>query len=470
MGKMGGFDYYSSGFLTRGGNNKVQGLLGYNYSESDQYKDGDGHRLWKVRQGLPASYNSEGRDEKAFQKNDLWAKFQLRPNEKQTLLLEHTYGKNEDIITPRVVFDTEKEISNMSKASWQISDLGKISEKLTLSFFRNEIEHYPFQKFRSVELSKEGEVESVITGGSIQNITKTKLARFKFGVDMYHRDWSGDIYNSLTGVKLNDYLIPSVDTFNVGGYTQINKEYEKWGLELGLRYDYFQQEADEDLVHTSRVTDENRQIDHLFGGYLSANYFLTRNIMAFASIGRNYRTPTSAERYIQGTPTYFGNPEIEPTANTELDAGVRFENNAWTIQVKGFYSDLKDYIYQENNLSGYKSYTNIDAHIFGGDIKSSLDLIANLSLEGGLAYQRGLKDSYPDNNHDHDLGQIPPLKGRLALKYQNNKPFGIKKSQLFGTLEWLHSNAVQTLTKRLANSVFHPGILSISVWGFGSSL
>ncbi len=56
-------------------------------------------------------------------------------------------------------------------------------------------------------------------------------------------------------------------------------------------------------------------------------------------------------------------------------------------------------------------------------------------------YQRGRKDSHPDNNYDDDLGQIAPLKSRIALKYNNEKPFGQQNAEVFGTLEWVHSNA-----------------------------
>ena len=94
--------------------------------------------------------------------------------------------------------------------------------------------------------------------------------------------------------------------------------------------------------------------------------------------------------------------------------GFKFERGRWMFQAKGFYSDLKDYIYQEVNIAGYQSYTNIDAHIYGGDIKAGVDLIYGFSLDGGIAYQRGRKDSYSDNNNDKDLGQIAPLKSRLA--------------------------------------------------------
>lgn len=443
LGKVGSYSFHSGGVTTSGGSDKIQGLLGYNYSESDQYEDGSGDPLWKVREGLPASYNRERRNAKSFQKNDIWGKLQFTPSESHTILLEHTYGKADDILTPRVVFDTEEEITNMSKASWEMRNLGDLSEKLTLSFYRNEVDHYPFQDFRNVPVPKNNKVESVITGGAIQNVTKTDFATLTYGIDVYHRDWWGDVYNSLTGAKLNDNLIPSVQSMDIGGYVKMNKNFDNWDVGFGLRYDRFGQEADEELVFTSAVTNENRQVDDLLGGHFSVKYFLNNSAMFFGGVGRSYRTPTSCERYIQGNPTFFGNPNLDPTANTEVDLGFKCERGQWTFQAKGFYSDLNDYIYQENNLAGYRSYANIDAHIYGGDIKAGVDLIYGFSLDGGLAYQRGRKDSFPDNNNDKDLGQIAPLKGRLALNYNNDEPLGQKDTGLFGTVEWVHSDTAE---------------------------
>ena len=239
LGKAGSYGFYSGGLIASGGSEKVQGLFGYNYSQSDQYKDGDGRRLWEVREGLSAPYNQEGRDMKAFQKHDVWGKFQVTPNEKHTVLLEHTYGRANDIQTPRVVFDTEKETTNLSKASWVMSDLGPMSKKLTASFYRNEVDHYPFQKYREVEVPKNNIVKSTITGGGIENVTETDFATFTYGVDIYHRDWWGEVYNSLTGAVLNKQLIPSVKSLDLGAYFQANKNFGRWSLNFGLRYDYF---------------------------------------------------------------------------------------------------------------------------------------------------------------------------------------------------------------------------------------
>ena len=385
LGRVGSYDFYSAGFTANGGGDKIQGLVGYNFSESGQYEDGDGNKFWTVRQGFSAPYNDAGKSANSFRKHDVWGKLQITPDGQNTILLEHTYGRANDILTPRASADTEKEITNLTKASWEMRDLGDLSKTLTVSLYRNEVDHYPYQKYRSVAVPTNNKVKSTITGGGIKNVTETGFAVFTYGIDVYHRDWWGDVYNSLTGVKINDNLIPSVQTLNVGGYVKMDKVFETWSLEAGLRYDRFEQEADEALKFTSSVTGANRRINHLLGGNVSAKYFLTPDAMLFAGIGRNYRTPTSTERYIQGNATFFGNPELNPTANTEVDLGFRYAHGGLAFQVKGFYSDLGDYIYQEKNRAGYKSYTNIDAHITGGDVTASVDLAYGFSLNGGVA-------------------------------------------------------------------------------------
>ena len=443
--KTGVFGFNSGGITTSGGNDKIQGLFGINFSNFDQYKDGAGVPIWKARNGMPASYNLKGRQAKSFEKIDIWGKLQLTPAKNQKFLFEHTFGKAEDILTPRVPVDIDEEVSNMSKASWEMRDLGEFSKKLSISFYRNKIEHNPFQDFRNVAAPKNNKLVSVISGATIQNITNTEFALFTYGFDLYHRDWKGEVYNSLSGKVINDKLIPSVQSSNLGGFLQMDKQHGKWSLGLGIRFDHFQQEADEKLVFSSRFTDENRQTDNLLGGHISSRYVMTKEITLFGGIGRSYRTPTSLERYIQGNSRYFGNPELNPTSNTEIDLGLRFKRDRWMFQAKGFYSDLNNFIYQQIKLSGIKGFTNIDAHIWGGDIKADIKLNNAFSLNGGVAYQRGKKDSFPENNSEKNLGQIPPLKSRLALNFQESNPLGQEDSEIFATMEWVHSAAAKDI-------------------------
>ena len=437
LGKGGSYDFWSGGFYLTGGNNKVQGLIGYNYSESDQYEDGDGNKLYSFAPG-GRPYNAKGRDMKAFEKQDVWGKLQLTPTKNQTILLSHTYGGGEDIMAPRVGMDMESEKTNLTSAEYIITELGNFSEKLTLSIYRNKIEHNPYDKYRTLvggpPFHRHNDVESTITGGKIESEQSTNFATFIYGVDMYKRNWKGDMYRVDTGAIFDDELIPDVDTYDYGAYVKADKDFDKWSLAVGLRYDRFETEANENLKQSSAVTSTNKNTDDLPSGYLSVRYYLTDKSHFFGGIGRSIRTPTSVEHYLQSpSPFFHGNPDLDPTKNTEFDLGFRTAGQRYSFRVKGFYSDLDDYIYQQGKktAASHQTWTNIDAHLYGADVKAIIDIASNLSLEAAASYQRGRKDSQPDEKNDKDLAQIPPLKTKLALHYDH--------SDFFGTLAWIHS-------------------------------
>jgi iron complex outermembrane receptor protein len=73
---------------------------------------------------------------------------------------------------------------------------------------------------------------------------------------------------------------------------------------------------------------------------------------------------------------------------------------------------LKDYIYNSG------TFGNIDAKIYGLDVSGFYFMTDDLSLDYGIAYQRGKKD---ENVADKDLAEIPPLKANLALNYEQAK-------------------------------------------------
>lgn len=437
LGKGGSYDFWGGGFYVTGGNNKVQGLIGYNYSESDQYEDGEGNKLYSFApSGRP--YNAEGRDMKAFEKQDVWGKLQLTPTKNQTILLSHTYGDAEDIMAPRVGMDMESEKTNLTSAEYMITELGNFSDHLTFSIYQNKVEHNPYDKYRTLlgnpPFHRHNDVDSTITGGKMENQQSTNLATLTYGIDMYKHNWKGDMYREDTGAIIDDELIPDVDTYDYGVYVKGDRDFDKWSLSGGLRFDRFETEANETLKQSSAVTSTNKNTDDLPSGYLSAEYHLTDKSHIFGGIGRSIRTPTSVERYLQSPSPYFhGNPDLDPTKNTEFDIGLEMTGERFSFRLKGFYSDLDDYIYQQGRktAASHQTWTNIDAHLYGADVKAIVDIVSDLSLEAAASYQRGRKDSQPDENSDKDLAQIPPLKTKLALHYDH--------SDFFGTLEWIHS-------------------------------
>ncbi|MBL0716484.1 MAG: TonB-dependent receptor [Desulfosarcina sp.] len=435
--KAGSYNFLSSGFYTSGGNEKIQGLIGYNYSESDQYEDGDGNKLYRFAPaGRP--YNAKGKNMKAFEKNDVWGKLQFTPTENQTILFSYAYGEADDIMTPRAGVDIDSEKSYMGRADYSITDLGNFSDELSFSFYRNSVEHEPFDKYRELAgnppFHRHNEVKSTITGGKIENKKSAGFARFTYGIDAYKHSWKGDMYRDDTGVNMDDELIPDVNSYDFGLYLKADKNYDNLSLSAGFRYDRFESKADEELKQSIAVTSTNKNNDNLFSGYLSAEYYLMDNAFLFGGIGQSIRTPTAVERYLQSPSPYFhGNPDLDPTKNREFDLGFQLTGRIFSFRAKGFYSDLKDYIYQQGKQTAdsHQTWANIDAHIYGADVKMIVDIISDFSVETAAALQRGKKDSRPEYNNDNDLAEVPPLKTKLALHYNTQI--------LSGTLEWIHS-------------------------------
>jgi iron complex outermembrane receptor protein len=429
LSKFGSFDYLSQGGFLSGGTKLVQGLFGYNYSRSGQYHDGAGNRLTSFN----PNYNQKGQDMAAFEKHDFWGKIKVEPAKNHEVTLTSSYGRGNDILTPRVAMDTEIERNYFNKLEYSIKDLGRFSDRLSVSGYYNRIEHYPSGKFR-IGLVNQRKIQAIsyITGARIENEIKSDIAVVTGGLDYYYRNWYGEVMSRVTEQVLNKSLFPDVNELDFGAYLKAEKDIGKLSVSGGLRADIFHTKADRKLVFSRAMTDENGQTEFFPSANIFLKYFFTKETAMFGGVGLSTRTPTGCERYVQESAAYYGNPDLKPAHNFETDAG--FETaffKRWKIKAKGFYSYLKDFIYQ--TAVPARTYTNIDAYMIGGDIKSTLDLGKGFELEGGLAYQYGAKYKRPAGNNDKDLAEVAPMKIKAAINYD--------RKGFFSTLEWVHSNA-----------------------------
>lgn len=110
----------------------------------------------------------------------------------------------------------ENEKTYLSKGSYIITDLGELSDKLTLSVYRNRVQHNPYDRYRDLvgglPFHLNNEADSTITGGKVENEQATDFAGFNCGIDVYNRNWRGDMFRDDTGAIFDDELIPDVDT------------------------------------------------------------------------------------------------------------------------------------------------------------------------------------------------------------------------------------------------------------------
>ncbi|MDY0191542.1 MAG: TonB-dependent receptor [Desulfuromonas sp.] len=432
--KTGSFDYRSGAVQFTGGNETFQALLGYAATQMDQYEDGDGRKLTDFAPaGRP--YSQQGEDQEAFTKQDVWGKLRWNLNEKHSLTLSHTYGKAEDVLTPRVAVDIEKERTTLTQLHYDAFELCPYSDHLQVRLYHHDVQHNPFDRYRDLvgaglpSFHRRFEARSTFRGASVSNSIERHWGAVTLGLTHDHQDWRADAYNDDTDVLINDQFIPDVDHDMWAGYVQARVLTGPITWRGGVRYDDSTMETHEPLVFSSAMSDANRQHDSSVSGYLFASWYPTDFSRLFAGIGRSVRLPTGAERYLQGSANFYGNPDLDPTINHECDLGVTLDGRwgQWTL--KGFYSQLDDYIYQQATTA--KTWVNIDAHIYGFESRWSKEVVTGLTVDAAYAWQRGRKDDQPANNEDKDLSEIPPWKTRLGLEYEKNR-WAVRA-------EWLHS-------------------------------
>jgi len=85
-----------------------------------------------------------------------------------------------------------------------------------------------------------------------------------------------------------------------------------------------------------------------------------------------------------------------------------------------FFSYLADYIniFSIRPATGVKSYQNISATMWGAELGSQVSLPYNLFLKGSLSYTEG-----KNQGGNRPLSEIPPLRGMIAIRYDNGTMF-----------------------------------------------
>jgi iron complex outermembrane receptor protein len=433
----GRFNYKNNYGILNFGNEKLRTIFGIHFQSSKPYKSGEGKLFTEYPTGSSA-YQDSKKNSKAFDITSLWTKFIIDFEKDSSLKV---YAGEEDssvVLYPYLFMDSFLHNTKKLNAEYKIKNL-------KINFYTNKVKHDMRDSYRISAVpwtdgtkSTRGYMmrtlaESSVTGLKIQKRYRIEKGNIYIGLDSFKRNWKAN--NQLMMLD-NSGMIPDVDVNDLGIFIKGVKRINKFVVSSGLRYDTTKSEVNKNAFGAAN----NNLYSEYYTNYpySKKDYYLTGNILAkykfnkisdvYIGFGHSVRTPDPQERYIalkkpMLKPDWVGNPNLNPVKNNEIDAGFNYKFRMVVVKGNIFYSDLNDYIYliKINNLLNPSkkalSYQNIDAHIYGGDFSIFGALTENLSVQLGLSYQRGKKDSgvYTDD----DLMEIPPLKTRLELKYEN---------------------------------------------------
>ena len=434
---------YRKGSLTlNGGNDKVRALVSVSGETSEQYEDGDGNNFAEQIDnalGIDSTQNYKDiyRDLDAYDKRTFMGKVYVDVTDNQELALSYTANRSDDILYPNTPMDALYDDSDILNIDYTLRDLGGFSKALEFKYYLSKVEHPMSTYYRitssvpmlpTVTNSDNEKISKLTTrteGFRIKNTADLdSSAELKYGLDYSKRNWNGHYEGDGVQTVIDGLVsIDDVDTDNKAVFVELDKDFNAFNLRFGARYD------DTSIDPAGTFTDQSNEYTSL-NGFVFGTYQLSDATKLFGGVGRSHRVPDARELYFHGSGfrvvdgmtmvmnPLIGNPELDQTANTEIDLGMENRYANFNIKTKLFYSWLKNYIYYKDNPGMTPDqFVNIDATIYGLDIGGTYYATNDVYLDFGLAYQRGRKDKPLADQTDKDLAEIPPLKANLALNY-----------------------------------------------------
>lgn len=419
---LGSFDYRKLSTTLEGGNDAVQALVGFSRETSGQYRDGEGRTLTQQTAYLlgssnnPQAYRPSYLNANAYERNNYWAKLVGKIGDNQKLTLSYFGDRADNVLYPRYKMDAQVDDTDMFHLKYQLFGLSDLSDELRIEGYHSKVTHVMGTDFRNYDKAMVpmnvimvAPVDATIKGASVENILSVAGTKVSLGLDGSIRNWNGT-----KGTKSNPYqsaLLPNVDTKNVALYAKGVKKIDSYEISGGVRYDVTSINPDQSLMASAKERDFNN-----ISANLLAKYHYTPSTGIFLGAGQSIRVPDAKELYWPGA----AHDHLNETKNREIDLGAEHTSGNFHVKGTAFYSDLKDFIYQYRNTPSSTTWENIDAKIIGFDLQSDYLLNNEWRLEGGAAYQKGMKkDPSLLGQRDKDLAEIPPMKGRFALVFDN---------------------------------------------------
>ncbi len=190
-----------------------------------------------------------------------------------------------------------------------------------------------------------------------------------FGANLWQMDASPERFVANPGAG---FALRRSDPFDegriraLGFYVQDDMRFGRLNVLAGLRHDTVRGSADSIANSTNpfgaRNTRNLDRDDSAFSGSLGGSYEIAPLLRPYASLSRGFRAGEMRERY-EASPRgdgyyYVGNPQIKPEISTQLELGVKGQNDrlAWSTAV--YRNRISDYM-SGQDISGTARATSL---------------------------------------------------------------------------------------------------------------
>jgi iron complex outermembrane receptor protein len=430
----GSFGYFNPSVTASLGSNAFRMLAGYSYRASDPYKDGSGKSFLTY-----ANYKPSALARRSFDINTGWFETEFSPSEHQKTSLAYTRQQSGPVLYPYETMDSEYDNADRASFKYEIRDLSSTIRAVRLQTYFTQVVHFMSDTYRNSAMMGSwmmaANAHSRATGGRMEAEAGRDLT---LGVEGYYRNWNMVGYMRTGMMIAASPSLPNVGTNAVGAFADYRHSFtDRLRLTGGVRFDHASMATgiaglNTDAWYKYQNTRRTSTTDNYASGSVRLSYTLPRGMELFVGAGTAGRVPDAEERYLNRASMMavnVGNPNLPIVRNTEVSAGVEFHRGSSYIKPTAFYSNIGDYILVNNQpmLNGAggigspmsaRSYTNVDARIYGGEVSYAIALPASFSLTGGGSYYKGTNDRKPlAGVLDTNLPEMPPLRAWTALRY-----------------------------------------------------
>ena len=377
-----------------------------------------------------------------------------RPAADQVLHLSWIYNRRDDVESyiqsklnasgvPRIFSPLEER--GIVKLDYTLSRLGTWSDELKAYTY---YQYYDSRRDKTVESAKDFAVTRTDTnqdvlGFGVQNLLERGKLKLVYGSDYRTEDLAstlglrtttkakGSVAESEPAGNTPDGSYDVFDTFATLFYRPI----EPLLLTVGGRFENTRIHSEpvaSDVIPNAGYDLASLNLDKSWQSFTwntGAVYSFTRELDLALDIGSAFRAPTYSDLLSAGTPVYSSktasvpSPDLDPEQSINFELGPRYHSKSFTSSLAAFYSRLDNMVTSVNSgtvtipgqgefIASHKANTG-EAYITGVEMDASYDCGAGWSVFGNATYTYG-----QDTSLDDPLRFIPPLHGKLGLRYE----------------------------------------------------
>ena len=384
----------------------------------------------------PSSYRERAADAKAVFKLSNRAKFTLAYNG----LFQSEVERYDQYVTGAKLAQFEPQTRQMAygRLAWEGQSPWLQNLTLTASWQFAE-EGRIFQRNNNV--TRSNELDEIRTLGYVLEWHAQPLSFWKItsGLELYDDKVSsvGTNTNTETGaITPRRGLYPAgTNATNTAAFTAHQLSWKAWSLNLGLRYNQVRLAIKDATFGDTEITPDALVAHALLRYQAGENHAISGGIYS-GFRAPNINDMTSFGRFDFGieVPSY----DLSPEKTTTYELNYKYSSNKFQANVSGFYTALTDLVTRvRSTFEGSPTYEGSDVYkkenaaesfIRGTEMDFAWAASKVFNFQGSLTYTFG-----QNTTANEPMRRIPPLNGRLGLKYQPHQRW-------FNSIEWQYAS------------------------------